>query len=70
MTACFIVCDTVPVQKVEWMLSEPNSTNRALKYEGVSSIDLHEGQVRRFVCHVNGSFPEPQVMHIGHHCCL
>jgi len=55
------VC-AVPVQKVEWELSEPNSTNRAQKYEGVTSIDLHEGQVRRFVCRVNGSFPQPQVI--------
>jgi len=56
----YVYC-TVPVQKVEWVLSDPNSTNRAQKFEGVSSIDLHEGQVRRFVCRVNGSFPQPQV---------
>jgi len=56
---------TVPVQKAEWVLSEPNSANRAQKYEGINSIDLHEGQVRRFVCHVNGSFPEPEVVQLA-----
>jgi len=71
VAACLIVCNTVPVEKVEWELSEPNSTNRAQKYEGVSSVDLHEGQVRRFVCRVNGSFPQPEViMNAGHRHCL
>jgi len=48
------------------MLSEPNSAGRVQKYEGVNSIDLHEGDVRQFVCRVNGSYPQPQVLHFLH----
>jgi len=61
---CMFVHAAVPVQTVEWELSEANLTNRGPKYAGLTSIDLHEGDVRRFVCHVNGSFPQPQVIQL------
>jgi len=61
---CLIVRAAVPVKKVEWVLSEPNTTNLAQKYENIASIELLEGEVRRFVCHVNGSFPQPQVIQL------
>ena len=61
----------VPVQKVEWVLSLPSSisdsTSPVEKYEGVTSISVPEGDVRRFVCHVNGSFPQPQVTQLCTH---
>ena len=73
MSVCLMASDTVPVQKVEWLVSEwqPNSDNSSEKYEGANSIQVHASKIYRFVCHVNGSFPEPQVivqlflMHLG-----
>ena len=58
---CSLHIITVPISTVE-MASRDVNDARVFSYVDNQDVVFQEGDVRQWVCRVNGSFPEPKVV--------
>lgn len=59
--------DAVPVTSVR-LLSRDMDNTHAVAYENGQNVTFVEGEKHKFFCHVNGSYPQPEVnIMIGRH---
>ena len=49
-----------PIKSIR-LASKDIDNSQAVVYENGQSVRVREGEMHRFYCHINGSYPEPQV---------